>query len=231
MTRSFRIPIDGMRDAHLELSRKIRDSKLVLPVQAAAEVSPPPIEVLLTDLEGVDGNTTLLEQVILLTLSRRHGARRVFEFGTFDGRTAANFAANLPQAEVFTIDLPTAQSGATKFRLRSADLKYVRKDVIGKKSLGSSNVVQLKGDTASFDFEPWYGTIDLAFVDACHEYDYVRSDSEVALRLLRPNSIVIWHDYGAWPGVTRALNEFYVQDQRFRGLRHILDTTLCWMKV
>jgi hypothetical protein len=231
MARSIRLPIDGMRDAQLQLSRRIRESKLVIPVQSVADLLNDAVDVTFVDVEGVDGNTTLLEQVIILALARRHGAQRVFEFGTFDGRTTANLAVNLPLAEIHTIDLPVEQMASTKFAISRADVQYVRKDLIGAKSLGAENVIQLQGDTATFDFRPWYGTRDFVFVDACHEYEYVRNDTEIALRLLMKDGIVMWHDYGSWTGVTRALNEFYLKDARFLGIRHIRNTSLCWAKM
>jgi hypothetical protein len=58
-------------------------------------------------------------------------------------------------------------------------------------------------------------------------YEYVRADSQTALRLLRAEGgIVLWHDYGAWHGVTRALNELYATDARCGNLFHIRGTTL-----
>jgi predicted O-methyltransferase YrrM len=93
------------------------------------------------------------------------------------------------------------------------------------------NIVQLYGDTAQFDFAPWYGTRDLVFVDACHEYEYVRNDTDIALRLSRSGGLIIWHDYGSWVGVTRALNEFHAHDSRFRLIRHIAGTSICFLEV
>lgn len=73
----------------------------------------------------------------------------------------------------------------------------------------------------------WPYEADFVFVDGSHTYEYVMSDSEKALGLL-PNDggVVLWHDYGEWPGVTRALNELQAGDQRFAGLRHIEGTSL-----
>jgi len=57
------------------------------------------------------------------------------------------------------------------------------------------------------DWSSHYGRAGLVFVDGSHAYDYARKDSETAMRLVRPKGVVLWHDYGVWPGVTQALEE------------------------
>lgn len=84
----------------------------------------------------------------------------------------------------------------------------------------------LSGDTARFDFSPWYGTRDLVFIDACHEYEYVMKDTEIALKFLQLGGIIVWHDYGTWVGVPRALNELYINDPRLHSIRHASGTSL-----
>ena len=43
-----------------------------------------------------------------------------------------------------------------------------------------------------------------------------------------PGGMVIWHDYGVWPGVTRALEE--LEASRNLGLRHIRGTSLVFWR-
>ncbi len=45
-----------------------------------------------------------------------------------------------------------------------------------------------------------------------------------AFKLIAPGGIVIWHDYGVWEGVTRALEE--IEESRRLGLRHLRGTSL-----
>jgi len=35
----------------------------------------------------------------------------------------------------------------------------------------------------------------MVFVDAGHTYRYVKSDTEKALKMLRPGGVILWHDY------------------------------------
>ena len=62
------------------------------------------------------------------------------------------------------------------------------------------------------------------FVDGSHAYEYALADSDTAFRLVAPNGVVVWHDYGVWEGVTRALEE--IEAARRLGLRHIGGTSL-----
>src|SRR3954452_2116053 len=172
-----RLPLDPAREARFELSRGIRARMLEIPVESSANLLPGAIDIRLAELQSYDGNTTLLEQVIIIGLAKSVDAREVVELGTFDGRTSANLAANLPtDAEVLTIDLPAAAANAAKFKISKHDMTMVLKERSGTRLAASTRVTQLLGDTATFDFSPWSGTCDLVFIDAGHEYDYVKND-------------------------------------------------------
>ena len=95
----------------------------------------------------------------------------------------------------------------------------------------SGKIVQLYGDSGTFDFSPYSGHVDLMFVDGAHSYEYVLSDSDAAHRMVKPGGLILWHDYDSrwFPGVTRALNQLQAQDARFTGIRHIENTALCFM--
>ena len=74
-----------------------------------------------------------------------------------------------------------------------------------------------------------HGRAGLVFVDGSHAHDYVIADTDTAFRLVRRQGVVIWHDYGVWEGVTRALEE--IEASRHLGLRHVRGTSLVvWRK-
>lgn len=227
MAKSLKLPYSKLQTLDVSISRPIRCEALAVPLTEVGEIVPGPTDVSLIDLEQVNGNTTLLEQLLVLSIAKRRQCKRIFEFGTFDGKTSANLSMNLPDAQIYTIDLPAGQLGKVALPVGKCDLPFILKSRTGDKLGSSAKVIQLYGDTARFDFSSWYGTCDLVFVDACHEYEYVLNDSEIALKLLAPGGVVLWHDYGNWLGVTNALNDLYARDGRFRNLRHIVATTLC----
>ncbi|MBW1799456.1 MAG: hypothetical protein JRJ85_01880, partial [Deltaproteobacteria bacterium] len=49
-----------------------------------------------------------------------------------------------------------------------------------------------------------------------------------AMRLIRTGGVIIWHDYGIWEGVTRALEE--MEEKNKWGLKHISGTSLVYFK-
>jgi hypothetical protein len=89
-------------------------------------------------------------------------------------------------------------------------------------------IQQVYGDSATFDFQTFEGRCDLVFVDGSHAYDYVRKDTETALRLCARPGVILWHDYGVWEGVTRGLEE--IEHEKRLGLKHLAGTSLVALK-
>jgi len=189
-----------------------------------------PIE--LAETVKSDGNVRLSE-LALLGLAARDVAlgSEIIEIGTFDGRTALNLAINAPRGvSIATLDLPAHQRPA--LAIEQSERQYVDKPEPGARLRdcddvwreAASRVVQLRGDSATFDWSAHLGRAGLVFVDGSHAYDYAKTDSETAMRLVAPGGIVLWHDYGVWPGVARALEE--LEGARHLGLINIRGTSL-----
>lgn len=180
---------------------------------------PGPIE--LIEIKPQNGNVSVLELAILAKLIVQYKPRRIFEFGTFDGRTTLNMAANAPDATVYTLDLPQSDMNSTNLPVESADKTYIDKTASGRRFADSEHghrIVQLFGDSATFDYTPYAGNIDFIFVDGAHSFEYVSSDSANALQMLSKHGVIVWHDYSSWPGATTALNKLYGADQRLRWI-------------
>ena len=187
--------------------------------------------------ESECGGISPFELVCVNKIAALYAPQRVFEIGTFNGKTTLNLAANAPAAAaVYTLDLPVKSDITTALRPHPWDKDFVAKRESGRhyrESAYAHKIRQLWGDSASFDYGPFAGSIDLVFVDGSHSYEYVKSDSRAALRLLRNGSgTILWHDYGtAWHDVTKALNELFEGDPAFSGLRHLRGTSLVWLRV
>jgi hypothetical protein len=64
----------------------------------------------LRELVAINGNVSLQELAVLASLVRIRQPHRIFEFGTFDGRSTLNLAVNAPkQTLVMTLDLPSTR--------------------------------------------------------------------------------------------------------------------------
>lgn len=192
---------------------------------------PPPVRVL--EQDAADGNVSGYELLVISQLVATRGASNIFEIGTFDGRTTLNLAANIGEnGRVYTLDLPPEDLNRTGLKIASGDVNFIKKDRSGSRYAGTryaAQITQLYGDSATFDFTPYEGKMDVVFVDGAHSYEYVKNDTRVALRLLKPSSgLILWHDYGSrwWKDLTRAMNELYREQPEFSGMRHIRGTTL-----
>ena len=190
----------------------------------------------LTETEKSDGNVRLSELAVLaLAAADVATGSAIIEIGTFDGRTALNLAINAPPGvSISTLDLPVDQPSA--LAIEQSERRYVDKPAPGARLRNchvpwrayADRVVQLRGDSATFDWAPHVGRAGLVFVDGSHAYDYARKDSETAVQLVKPGGIVLWHDYGVWPGVTQALEE--LETARHLGLVNIRGTSLVFWR-
>jgi predicted O-methyltransferase YrrM len=207
-----------------------------VPKIAASNIIRDDTTVTLSRIADVAGNITPTELMIIAAFVKQRQPAMCFEIGTFDGRTTENMAANQPDnGKCYTLDLPPDGADKAALPLACGDKTYIDKPVSGARisaQAKSSKITQLYGDSGTFDFSPYFGQVDLMFVDGSHSYEYVLSDTEVAWNMVKPGGLILWHDYNSrwWPGVTRALNQFQCQDARFANLRNIENTALCFME-
>ncbi len=157
-------------------------------------------------------SVTLLELNCILMLMTSVAARKVIEIGTFDGNTTLNMAANLPvDGSVVTIDLPMDNEEYALHIDAEIERNITDRARVGAQFLNNfegHKIKQVLGDFAILDFSTLGGPFDFAFIDGCHAYAYVKSDTEKILPVMRPGGIVVWHDYAMMESVSRAVDEF-----------------------
>ena len=136
---------------------------------------------------------------------------RIFEIGTSQGRTTCLLAMNTPETtHIFTLDLPPDEPLPGQV----TDLHLIE---LARRELGcafhntswQSRITQLLGNSATFDYSPYYDSIDLVLVDGSHSYPFVLRDTLNAFRMIRPGGVILWHDYESMRteyGVTRVVN-------------------------
>ena len=115
------------------------------------------------------------------------------DIGTSTGHSAACMAVNAPDAEIFTINISAKQiSDGHGGALTTAALGQ---EQIGSyyRERGLKNITQLIGNTK--DWDPKVGSIDVAFVDACHDSEFVYNDTRKLLKHMRSGSFILWHDF------------------------------------
>jgi predicted O-methyltransferase YrrM len=206
--RHPRYPIPSLRLA--EFDARFRCDSLAAARQAT-------VTFLANPDNELPATTSDLEAYVLATLARE--TRTMFEFGTCTGRTTYLWALNSPpDARIATLTLPPDD---TTMRLsdemRPADICHAATESTFGEFVYSGTPVagkveQLFQDSATLDPAPYRGRTELIFVDGGHSYAYVKNDSELALQMVAPGGLILWHDYRGprskeTVGVYRYLNE------------------------
>lgn len=115
------------------------------------------------------------------------------DIGTGEGHSAALMAVNAPQAKVLTINIPPEEILAGEGgKFTTVALERER---IGSyfRERDLRNVTQIMVN--SMLWEPDEVTIDVAFVDGCHDTQFVYDDTCKLLAQMEPGSFVLWHDF------------------------------------
>jgi predicted O-methyltransferase YrrM len=187
--------------------------------------------------QGDDGNIDLDELAIINAIVQKENPQKIFEIGTFDGRTTLNMSfSSKDNCKIYSLDLKKEQLDKTKFELGNYDKKLVDKDIYGERILKSelkykNKIKLLYGDSAIFDFTPFYDSIELVFVDGAHDYRNALNDSETALKLIgNLTGVIIWHDYKNGVPVVNAIEAFRRRHPAL-NIYHINGTSLAYCKI
>jgi hypothetical protein len=193
--------------------------RTALPRVTLEKLSPDPGPVELVGLARTRHNVNVFELMVLCRLAKWMKPHRIFEFGTYDGRTTLNLAVNTPpHTRILTLDLAPAGSHVPSG------------GIVGERYLGTSHaerIQQLVGNSLEFDFGPYEGTVDMVFIDAGHAYPSVLRDTQVAARLIRKEGgVIVWHDYRAIDGVTLCLDGMAARGGMWSSMCHLDETRL-----
>lgn len=107
---------------------------------------------------------------------------RLLEVGSFRGFTALMLARHMPEsARLVTVDRFPDHGEA--YRSSPVAARIERR------------VAEVLPETFADD-PP--GSFDFIFLDAGHQYNEVKCDTEILLPLLAPDGFMLWHDYANW---------------------------------
>jgi len=151
------------------------------------------------------------EVMTLCAIEKFMGARNVVEIGTYDGNTTLNLAANLPDdGRISTIDLPPNWDRKFLYEVPGNYWNVTDRNRIGIQYRGTpyeGKIRQVLGDSAGVDWSALNPPFDMVFIDGCHYRDYVKADTENAIKHIRPGGVIVWHDYGDLKDVSRVVDE------------------------
>lgn len=128
--------------------------------------------------------------------------KTIVELGTFRGRTTYNIAINCPKAKIITVDISDIDTEVYS----GIDMKYHQaENLVGrifKSTVVEPQITQIISDSLTPECQVMLDTklkgqkIDVAFIDAGHDYDSVRHNfEELILPRLAPNGVVLFDDY------------------------------------
>ena len=154
-------------------------------------------------IEVIDkaGGLTIQELVSILGICSIYPSSNLLEIGSFRGRTALNIIYNFPDLKIFTFDLPDQihNEKDLKYNLVESDkvqaFHHKKKELKIKHKEYFSKINSLEGDSATYDFSKFDEFFDIIIIDGSHKYENVIIDSENAIKMIKKNGFIIWHDY------------------------------------
>jgi predicted O-methyltransferase YrrM len=220
LINAYRKLRDGSRTSPFVTAfyRKTFDrGRLKLPVIEAEELAPESgsvqFPVFYPLLAGED--TPLIDLLFLLNLAKGRRARRILEVGTYRARTTCALHLNRPEAVIVSYDIQALDSAYRRMLSGKSNVEL-------RHASFAASAAELRREAP----------FDLIFVDGSHRVEHVVEDSRLALELLAPGGIVVWHDYRP--------NDYYTKELRVpEGLEiirkdiavHAVRHTMCAVHV
>jgi hypothetical protein len=159
--------------------RRIHEVKLTDLVQLA--------EIYLETVTFRAGGSSVPDYLLLTGLCQQYPACKYLEIGTFLGESIANVASFCEHC----VSLSLSDEQFVETEQLVAQARQVSR--MFSKSL--PNVKHFYGDSTQYDFGQISERFDVIFVDGCHDYSAVASDTANAIKLLRNDeSVVVFHD-------------------------------------
>ena len=158
----------------------------------------------------------------------------IVEVGSYKGRSAVvlgNMVRELaPKSHIYCIDPFEAQLTLTGGIYEDPTYDEFKSN-IASRQLDEWVTPIVKKST---DVEWGKGEIDLLHIDALHDYKSVTADFEHYIEYMSAGGLVLFHDRGVYPGVTRAIDE-YVKGRRLYPLGqafslYLLHQLDMWMR-
>lgn len=159
-------------------------------------------------------------------VSRTRGLKGDYiEIGCLSGRSSIviGLEAKKSNAQLSCIDIwdsgewvaiaKEIGEGASKYPKRPENISNVFRDNVEK--FGLQGTITPIMDRSENVLKRWTKPLRFVHIDGCHEYEFVKRDTEWK-RHLMVGGIICFHDYlEAWPGVQRAVDESFDNDERF----------------
>jgi hypothetical protein len=180
------------------------------------------------DIVMVESNLMPLhDSIILFGTIKSLAPKIVLEIGTYFGNTTLGLYKNSPLSQIYTIDT---------YKEMGLDIPDFQDDnILPKKQVGmtfkkeKTRIKQIFGDSRKFKT---YSHLknkkpDFVLIDGNHSMEAVIKDTQNVLRLVKPKSIIFWHDFMTHPyEIPEAL--CYITAKYGLKIFHIKNTWLAY---
>jgi predicted O-methyltransferase YrrM len=156
----------------------------------------------------VDGPVIRHGMLVLSALAALLECESIFEFGSVDALTPALLAHNLATARIYTFDRPDETRSWPRASRDSPDPKITR----------------LSGDSASYDFSPYSGKVDLVHIDGSNRPTSLAADTEAAFGMLSELGSIVWYGFTYHPALYAFLER--LAPSLDRPIHHLAGTRL-----
>lgn len=176
-----------------------------------------------------DLNDRRLRDAEVLGVACCNGDPKVLlEIGTSHGKTTALMAQNAPGGIVYTVNISPEEIAEGGKNVTYAPSRAIIGQYYREKGL--TNIRQIFANTKNW--EPDFGPIDVAFIDGCHDEEFVFNDTRKVLKNCRVGSIIMWHDFNpelskVYPwvnSVCRGVERLYIEGYITRNIFHLQDS-------
>ncbi len=147
------------------------------------------------------------------------------EVGSWKGKSSAYLAVEIINSKKdITLDCVDTWKGSAEHKTD----KYVKSNslyelFIENTSSLSSVINPIRLDSVSASKKHEDNSIDFVFIDASHEYDYVKKDIEAWFPKVKIGGVIAGHDYkNGWIGVDKAVDEFFIN-------KKFVVSQSCWI--
>jgi hypothetical protein len=179
------------------------------------------------------GGVRLDELVILAMVARALRPSKVFEIGTFMGRTTSVLLLNTPSTtEIVTLDLPPDADleAVASSACIDTDVALVKRRNVGallRQLRLDHRCQQVFCDSLHFDPAPHRHSVELGFIDGAHSRRHVENDTQKMAIMMADRGLAFWHDYGG-KGRFRALTVYLDALAQRIVIHRVPNTTLAW---
>jgi len=134
----------------------------------------------------------------LAAISASRQPRQIVEFGTFLGHGALILAMNAPVTSILTMDLPNDVDVSILSNVDDQTHVHSSRKRVGQCYRGTAyaqRIKEVKCDSRRLRLKDLVSSADLVLIDGGHDMSCITADTENALSVGRPWTVILWDDY------------------------------------